>query len=187
MEPVCDLCGVVRAVVYCKSDFARLCLNCDSSVHSANALSRRHPRSLLCDTCHSQPAVARCMFDKMSVCQSCDWKQQCCSVLGHKRQALNPYVGSTPSVEFSNIWSYVLDDSSSSVGLDVPACGSFSTLPKNGNCSGLETIKFDEIESCVKYEAWKGQSSIMPPNPNFMLSSRDQPVFVPPDFELPKV
>lgn len=43
MEPLCEFCGVARAVVYCKSDSARLCLNCDVSVHSANSLSLRHP------------------------------------------------------------------------------------------------------------------------------------------------
>ncbi|KAJ6734343.1 ZINC FINGER PROTEIN CONSTANS-LIKE 10 [Salix purpurea] len=55
MESVCDFCGVARAVVYCKPDSARLCLHCDGCVHSANFLSRRHPRSLLCDKCSSQP------------------------------------------------------------------------------------------------------------------------------------
>ncbi|KAG8364613.1 hypothetical protein BUALT_Bualt18G0015700 [Buddleja alternifolia] len=71
--PICGHCGAARALVYCKSDAARLCLRCDASVHSANALSCRHPRSLLCDKCYSQAAVMRCLDDKLSLCQACDF------------------------------------------------------------------------------------------------------------------
>lgn len=200
MEPLCDLCAVVRAVVYCNSDSARLCLNCDGCVHSANALSRRHSRSLLCDKCNSQPAIARCMYDKMSLCQSCDWNQNGCSILGHRRQALSSYTGCPSSAEFSKLWSSVLDASSSS-GLDITGCGSFSTLPKNDNSSskcleqpdndssyGLVISKLNDIEPFVKHEPWMGQSSnLMPPNPTYLSTSRDQPLFFPPDLDLPKV
>ncbi|KAK2656607.1 hypothetical protein Ddye_009659 [Dipteronia dyeriana] len=69
MEPLCEYCGVATALVYCKSDLARLCLRCDGYVHSANFLSSRHNRSLLCDKCNSQPAIFRCMDDRISLCQ----------------------------------------------------------------------------------------------------------------------
>ncbi|KAG5226544.1 zinc finger protein [Salix suchowensis] len=91
MESVCDFCGVARAVVYCKPDSARLCLHCDGCVHSANFLSRRHPRSLLCDKCSSQPAMARCLDEKLSICQGCDCRESGCSSLGHQVRALNCY------------------------------------------------------------------------------------------------
>ncbi|RWW47171.1 hypothetical protein BHE74_00046856 [Ensete ventricosum] len=40
----CDGCGRRRARWYCVADDAFLCQNCDSSVHSANPLARRHNR-----------------------------------------------------------------------------------------------------------------------------------------------
>ncbi|VVA32452.1 PREDICTED: zinc finger [Prunus dulcis] len=119
MEPLCEFCGVVRAVVYCKSDLARLCLHCDGCVHSANILSRRHPRSLLCDKCNAQPAMVRCMDEKLSLCQSCDqWKHNngdtTTGMGGHRTHALTCYTGCPSLSEFSRIWSSVLDGSSSS-------------------------------------------------------------------------
>ncbi|XP_054813157.1 zinc finger protein CONSTANS-LIKE 12-like isoform X2 [Prosopis cineraria] len=200
MEPLCDLCGFVRAVVYCESDSARLCLNCDCRVHSANALSHRHPRSLLCDNCNCQPAIVRCMYDEMSVCQSCDWNQIGCSRLGHRSQALSSYTGCPSSAEFSKIWSFVLDAPSSG-GLGVAAPRSFTTLPRNDSCSSskcleqpdndtsfdLVTGKVNEIEPCVKYDPWMGQSSnIIPPNTNFLSSCRDQPFSFPLGSDLAK-
>jgi B-box zinc finger len=40
----CDSCVRRRARVYCAADDAFLCVPCDSSVHSANPLARRHHR-----------------------------------------------------------------------------------------------------------------------------------------------
>lgn len=40
----CDVCGSQRARWYCEADNAHLCHRCDQSVHSANALARRHER-----------------------------------------------------------------------------------------------------------------------------------------------
>ncbi|XP_068334362.1 putative zinc finger protein CONSTANS-LIKE 11 [Pyrus communis] len=128
MEPLCEFCGMAMAVVYCKSDMARLCLYCDGCVHSANALSRRHPRFLLCDKCNAQPAIIRCMDEKTSLCQSCDhWSHNNTSINGittasagggmggHRTHALTCYTGCPSLAEFSRIWS-VLEGSSSSGG-----------------------------------------------------------------------
>ncbi|KAA8524576.1 hypothetical protein F0562_010999 [Nyssa sinensis] len=191
MEPLCEFCGVVRAVVYCKSDSARLCLHCDSSVHSANSLSRRHARSLLCDKCNSQPAIVRCMDDKLSLCQGCDWNENGCSGSGHRRQRFNYYTGCPSMTEFSRIWSSVLD---------VPSFGGFdagwdplSTLPINENCIsnclepgdnkgpvGLVASKLNELQACAKFEPWIGSSSVIPPNPNYLQPyNRDQAPSIP--------
>ncbi|EYU29978.1 hypothetical protein ABFS82_05G033000 [Erythranthe guttata] len=43
----CDSCIKKRARWYCAADDAFLCQSCDSSVHSANSLARRHERVLL--------------------------------------------------------------------------------------------------------------------------------------------
>ncbi|XP_019431655.1 PREDICTED: zinc finger protein CONSTANS-LIKE 9-like isoform X2 [Lupinus angustifolius] len=108
MGYLCDFCGDQRPVVYCRSDAACLCLSCDRNVHSANALSRRHSRTLLCERCNSQPAFVRCTEENISLCQNCDW-------LGHgtttssstrKRQTIDCYSGCPSSAELSSIWSF---------------------------------------------------------------------------------
>lgn len=190
MEPLCEFCGVVRAVVYCKSDSARLCLHCDGCVHSANSLSRRHSRSLLCDKCNAQPAITRCMDDKEFLCQSCDWNANGCVAMGHQRQTLNCYTGCPSMAEFSRIWSSVLD---------LPSLSSFiGTLPSNENCIsssveprnnnggafGMVTAKLNQPLKC---EPWMEPSSVVPPNPNYMLYYRDQAPFLPEESNLPKV
>ncbi|XP_015881102.2 putative zinc finger protein CONSTANS-LIKE 11 [Ziziphus jujuba] len=189
MEPLCEFCGVVRAVVYCKSDSARLCLHCDGWVHSANTLSRRHTRSLLCDKCNAEPAIIRCMDDKISLCQSCDWNANGCMSMGHQRQTLNCYTGCPSLADFSRIWSSVLEAPSLS-GFDS-GWGSLGSLPTDGHCDtsnveprnddvgalGMVTSKLHEPEPCMKFDTWPGPSSVTPPNQNYMLYCRDQAPF----------
>ncbi|KAF0903400.1 hypothetical protein E2562_027693 [Oryza meyeriana var. granulata] len=111
MGALCDFCGEQRSMVYCRSDAASLCLSCDRNVHSANALSLRHTRTLLCDRCVSQPAMVRCLVENASLCQNCDWNGHSAgsSAAGHKRQTINCYSGCPSSSELSKIWSFVSD------------------------------------------------------------------------------
>ncbi|VVA26415.1 PREDICTED: zinc finger [Prunus dulcis] len=111
MGYICDFCGDQRSMVYCRSDAACLCLSCDRNVHSANALSRRHSRTLLCERCNSQPALVRCTEERVSLCQNCDWMGHgtSTSASAHKRQTLNCYSGCPSASELSSIWSFVLD------------------------------------------------------------------------------
>lgn len=111
MGYICDFCAHQRAIVYCRSDSAALCLSCDRNVHSANALSRRHSRTLLCDRCHSQPAFVRCPEENISLCQSCDYMghSSSASISSRKRQPINCYSGCPTAAELSSIWSFVLD------------------------------------------------------------------------------
>ena len=97
--------------MYCRSDAACLCLSCDRNVHSANALSKRHQRTLLCERCNSQPALVRCSEEKITLCQNCDWLGHgpTTSFSMHKRQTVNCYSGCPSAEEFSSIWSFVLD------------------------------------------------------------------------------
>lgn len=200
MEPLCEFCGVVRAVVYCKSDMARLCLHCDGCVHSANSLSRRHSRSFLCDKCYSQPAIIRCMDEKLSFCPACDWNGNGCSSLGHRCQVLNSYTGCPSLSEFTRLWSSVLDsicleDSSTSWGLPTSLsfnenCGSGSTCLEqkdNEGSFGLVTAKLNELEPSSKFEPWMGNSSTIPLNPNCMPYCSDQAPFFFEDSGKPKV
>ncbi|XP_060209665.1 zinc finger protein CONSTANS-LIKE 9-like [Lycium barbarum] len=115
MGYICEYCGEQRSVVYCRSDAACLCLSCDRNVHSANALSQRHSRTLICERCNSQPAVVRCIDEKISLCQNCDWSGHASSSSSgsmHNRQALSCYTGCPSAAELSNIWSFLLDDPS---------------------------------------------------------------------------
>ncbi|KAL6909901.1 hypothetical protein ACP4OV_001560 [Aristida adscensionis] len=111
MGALCDFCGEQRSMVYCRSDAASLCLSCDRNVHSANALSRRHTRTLLCDRCASQPAMVRCLEENASLCQNCDWNGHNAGSLsaGHKKQTINCYSGCPSSAELSRLWSFVPD------------------------------------------------------------------------------
>ncbi|KAI9107231.1 hypothetical protein K1719_021840 [Acacia pycnantha] len=111
MGYICDFCGEQRSMVYCRSDAACLCLSCDRNVHSANALSRRHSRTLVCERCNSQPALVRCTEEKISLCQNCDWvgHSTSTSLSTHKRQTINCYSGCPSAAELSSIWSFVLD------------------------------------------------------------------------------
>ncbi|CAL0315639.1 unnamed protein product [Lupinus luteus] len=108
MGYLCDFCGDQRAVVYCRSDAACLCLSCDRNVHSANALSRRHSRTLVCERCNSQPAFVQCTEESISLCQNCDWlgHGSASSSSTHKRQTINCYTGCPSSAELSSIWSF---------------------------------------------------------------------------------
>jgi len=45
----------------------------------------------------------------------------------------------------------------------------------------------DEIESCVIYEPWMGQSQIIPSNPNYTPFCKDEAFFFPQDSNQPKV
>ncbi|CAN6900980.1 hypothetical protein Bca4012_093550 [Brassica carinata] len=69
----CDLCdGVAR--IYCESDQASLCWNCDGKVHGANFLVAKHTRCLLCTSCQSLTpwkATGLRLGPTFSVCESC--------------------------------------------------------------------------------------------------------------------
>ncbi|EOA17336.1 hypothetical protein CARUB_v10005612mg [Capsella rubella] len=73
MGKKCDLCsGVAR--MYCESDQASLCWDCDGKVHGANFLVAKHTRCLLCSACQSLTpwkATGLRLGPTFSVCDSC--------------------------------------------------------------------------------------------------------------------
>ncbi|XVF66958.1 hypothetical protein PTKIN_Ptkin10aG0081800 [Pterospermum kingtungense] len=196
MEPLCEFCRGVRAVVYCKSDSARLCLSCDGCVHSANLLSRRHARSLLCEKCNSQSAVVRCLDEKLSICQNCDWNGNGCSSLGHRREALNCYTGCPSLDEFRRIWSSVLD-AASPAGFD--AAVPVGALPDNDNCFadclnqseqrgsfGLAGTKLNELDPCPKFKPWMEPSSLISTNAGYNPNCGDPEPFFSVESNMPR-
>ncbi|XP_002883322.2 zinc finger protein CONSTANS-LIKE 12 isoform X2 [Arabidopsis lyrata subsp. lyrata] len=145
MEPKCDHCATSQAVIYCKSDLAKLCQNCDFHVHSANPLSHRHSRSLICQKCFSQPAVIRCLGEKVSYCQRCHWHASNCSDLGHRVQRLNPFSGCPSPTDFVKMWSSILEPSVSS--LVSPFVGSLPLNDPNNTMFGM--AKINELDGLI--------------------------------------
>ncbi|KAK0575973.1 hypothetical protein LWI29_009798 [Acer saccharum] len=45
--PICDVCQVKRAFLFCQQDRAILCRDCDAPIHSANEHTQKHNRFLL--------------------------------------------------------------------------------------------------------------------------------------------
>ncbi|XP_043703291.1 zinc finger protein CONSTANS-LIKE 12-like isoform X2 [Telopea speciosissima] len=181
MEPLCNFCGAARAVLYCKSDSALLCLSCDGYVHSANAISQRHLRSFICDHCHSQPAVLRCIEDKLSLCQNCSANGNLCLDPGHHRQTLSYYSGCPTLTETSREANF--------------RWGTQGMMPMNENCSDcwepgqpglMVTTKLNELEPCVSSEPWTGTSSVVPLNVNSVRCSGDKPRLYPENRNLSK-
>ena len=171
MGYLCDFCGEQRSMVYCRSDAACLCLSCDRNVHSANALSKRHSRTLLCERCNSQPALVRCAEEKLSLCQNCDWTGHgaSTSTSSHKRQTINCYSGCPSAAELSSIWSFVLDSPSAGESTCEQEMGLMS-LTENGekNARGpsennmrqnvSSSVELNDVRGMDKSNVWFGSS-----------------------------
>lgn len=73
---LCQLCNG-QAALYCSSDSAFLCLNCDAKVHGANFLVARHIRRILCSNVNctrlTSPPFSGHSFHlpRDSLCNSC--------------------------------------------------------------------------------------------------------------------
>ncbi|KAG0597015.1 hypothetical protein M758_UG304400 [Ceratodon purpureus] len=120
MEVACDFCGEGQATVYCRADSARLCLSCDRHVHSANALSQRHSRTLLCHGCYLRPGGVRCASCRSCFCQSCDDNTHNSSMAAsqHKRHGLEFFTGCPSATELAALWD--CNDRSESRYVDAP-------------------------------------------------------------------
>jgi len=137
MEAACDFCNDGQATVYCRADSARLCLSCDRHVHSANALSQRHPRTLLCQGCNLRPAGVRCPSCQTCFCQPCDDNTHSASVVTsqHKRHELECFTGCPSATELAALWA--CDDRSECRDVDGPLASlSSSRMLGNSQSAG---------------------------------------------------
>ncbi|PSS10306.1 Zinc finger protein like [Actinidia chinensis var. chinensis] len=69
----CELCNSV-ARMYCESDRAILCWDCDARVHAANFLVAKHSRTLLCHACQAPTpwtGSGSRLGPTVSVCETC--------------------------------------------------------------------------------------------------------------------
>ncbi|XP_057766578.1 putative zinc finger protein CONSTANS-LIKE 11 [Salvia miltiorrhiza] len=74
----CELCSN-PARMFCDSDQASLCWECDEKVHAANFLVAKHSRTLLCHVCHSPTpwkAAGPKLGPTVSVCHACAHRNQ---------------------------------------------------------------------------------------------------------------
>ena len=197
MGYICDFCGEQRSMVYCRSDAACLCLSCDQIVHSANALSKRHSRTLLCERCNSQPALVRRVEERISLCQNCDWMGygSSTSASTHKRQTINCYFGCPSVSELSSKWPFILDfpsggGSTCEQELGLMSIAENSTKNTLGptentichNASGIVGVN-DRCE-IAKSGVWHEASSV--PESSSVPNNLDQPTRSP-NSSLPKV
>ncbi|EPS61097.1 hypothetical protein M569_13703 [Genlisea aurea] len=108
----CDFCGSRTAVLYCRADSAKLCLSCDSHVHSANAVSRKHIRSQICDNCAAEPASCRCATDGLVLCQDCDCDAHgsCAASAAHDRSPLEGFSGVPSGFELASSWGLEIEE-----------------------------------------------------------------------------
>ncbi|KAI5677377.1 hypothetical protein M9H77_08327 [Catharanthus roseus] len=109
MEKSCEFCLLMRPIVYCKSDTAYLCLSCDAKVHSANALSSRHPRILVCEKCGQCPSFVQCSQHQMFLCRHCDRTQHVLSSQ-HQRKVISSFMGCPSAKDFAALWGIDLNE-----------------------------------------------------------------------------
>lgn len=177
MGYMCDFCGEQRSMVYCRSDAACLCLSCDRNVHSANALSRRHSRTLVCERCNSQPAFVRCVEESLSLCQNCDWTGHsgCNSGPTHKRQSVNCYSGCPSAVELTSIWSFLLDQGMGSMSITDNSLANSEGPSRRNKVQDLsiESNSLENVKNVNNSNFWKG--CLMPLSDN-KLKNADQPI-----------
>ncbi|KAF5726528.1 B-box type zinc finger protein with CCT domain isoform 1 [Tripterygium wilfordii] len=165
MGYMCDFCGDQRSMVYCRSDAACLCLSCDRNVHSANALSKRHSRTLVCERCSSQPAVVRCAEERVSLCQNCDWigHASSASTSTHKRHAINCYSGCPSATELSSIWSFFGESTcEQEMGLmSIADSSARNTLgaAENAVRQNMPSTEVNDVSEIDRSGAWVGNSS----------------------------
>lgn len=114
MEKACELCLVLRPVVYCKADSAHLCLPCDATVHSANPIVGCHHRTILCDSCKYRSVDIECSDHLMFMCRVCDASlHRKCSPHGQhrKRTLASSFTGCPSAKDFAAFWGFKLDES----------------------------------------------------------------------------
>ncbi|XVF08861.1 hypothetical protein REPUB_Repub07fG0040600 [Reevesia pubescens] len=68
----CDTCQSAACTLYCHTDSAYLCNDCDKRIHAADPMALSHQRVWICAACENAPAVVTCSADAASLCINCD-------------------------------------------------------------------------------------------------------------------
>ncbi|GAB2228575.1 hypothetical protein Droror1_Dr00022695 [Drosera rotundifolia] len=124
MEKVCEFCTVLQPVIYCTADAAFLCLSCDAKVHSANAVSNRHFRTLLCEVCRNQPSYVRCLEHQMVMCHSCERTLHEVVSHQHGTRSISSYAGCPSANHFAKLWGFDVNELNTVPVVDHMSCNS---------------------------------------------------------------
>ncbi|KAK3189373.1 hypothetical protein Dsin_028934 [Dipteronia sinensis] len=154
MEKTCEFCTAYRPVVYCKADAAHLCLSCDAKVHSANALSHRHLRTLLCEICRQQPAYIRCVDHRMFMCHGCDRSLHVVSSQ-HQKITVNCYMGCPSAKDFVAMVGFELNELENNAISDwfvSTSCGPLVSDAENLDISVTSKVSCATSVSGAEYE-----------------------------------
>ncbi|XP_051142277.1 zinc finger protein CONSTANS-LIKE 13 [Andrographis paniculata] len=136
----CDFCNEPKALLYCRADSAKLCLNCDREVHSTNQLFKKHSRALLCDSCNSAPSTIFCRTDSVVLCQNCDWETHKNFGAVHDRRPIEGFNGCPSVAEMLNF-----------LGLEDLGKKSLVVVDE-GNAEGLMNLLVWETPSVVSLD-----------------------------------
>ncbi|KAF5751885.1 putative zinc finger protein [Tripterygium wilfordii] len=102
------LCGLSLLFSSCSRRFSvRGISTRENPVHSANALSNRHARSLLCDSCRYLPANLHCLDHRMFICCGCDQSLHDVSCQ-HRKEAVGSFTGCPLATDFAALWGFDL-------------------------------------------------------------------------------
>ena len=153
MEKICEFCKTSIPVVYCKADAAHLCLSCDAKVHSANALSNRHLRTLLCDSCRYHPSYVWCFNHQLFMCRGCDQSVHDVSSQ-HQRRAVSSYLGCPSAKDFAALWGFELNKVENNAIQDHSLSNSHVSMNPNA-------VKLDNLrQSCSRIGCSSSKSSV---------------------------
>lgn len=134
---VCELCKG-EAGVYCDSDAAFLCFDCDSNVHNANFLVARHIRRVICSGCGSitgNPFSGDTPSLNRVTCSSCSpGNKELDSISCSSSSTLSSAcISSTETTRFENTRKGVKTTSSSSSVRNIPGRSLRDRLKRSRN------------------------------------------------------
>ncbi|XWS60378.1 hypothetical protein CRYUN_Cryun07bG0031100 [Craigia yunnanensis] len=91
----CDTCQAATCTLYCHTDSAYLCNDCDKRIHAANPMALSHQRVWICTACENAPAAVTCRADAASLWINCDIQIHSVNPLasGHTRIPIHPLSG----------------------------------------------------------------------------------------------
>ncbi|GKU95082.1 hypothetical protein SLEP1_g8486 [Rubroshorea leprosula] len=104
----CDTCKAAACTLYCHTDSAYFCNDCDQRIHAANSSALTHQRVWVCTACENAPVAVTCKADAASLCFTCDAEIHSVNALArrHSRIPMPPFSG----LAYASSCSYTDDD-----------------------------------------------------------------------------
>ncbi|XWS28064.1 hypothetical protein CRYUN_Cryun25bG0033900 [Craigia yunnanensis] len=147
----CDTCKSAAAAIFCRTDSAFMCLNCDSRIHSGNnkLVSSRHERVWMCEVCEQAPAAVTCKADAAALCVTCDADIHSANTLArrHERVPVEPFFDSADSIVKSSPFSFLVPTDHNGTNCQQEDVESGSWLLPNPNHSSKLTMETNEVKT----------------------------------------